>query len=419
MTVDTIVTSRMRTELPLGWRTVRFDAMAENVNDRIDDPSEAGVEYYVGLEHLDPESLKIRRWGKPTDVEATKLRFKPGDIIFGRRRAYQRKLAVADFEGICSAHAMVLRAREDVVLPELLPFFMQSDIFFERAMSISVGSLSPTINWKTLAVQEFALPPRDEQRRIAEILWAADEAVEADLEVICAVDKLRRALLENFLTEGLPAWHKQYVHTDIGRLPESWKCMPCEQLLVEGPRNGLSPEANANGDGYPTLSISAVRDGLVVPAGNTKFAVISEEDAQRFRLNAHDILVVRGNGNKNLVGRCGIVQEVPEGCFYPDLLIKLRFDESIIYPEFACLQWNIASTHYRLIARAKSTNGIWKVNGKDVRQHLLAVPPLDEQEAVLKLIESQTLAGHCIHERLERAKDLKHKLIEKLMIPES
>jgi hypothetical protein len=90
--------------------------MAENITDRVDNPSEAGVERYVRLEHLDPESLKIRRWGSPEDVGASKLRFKPGDIIFGKRRAYQRKLAVAEFEGICSAHAMVLRAREETVL---------------------------------------------------------------------------------------------------------------------------------------------------------------------------------------------------------------------------------------------------------------------------------------------------------------
>jgi type I restriction enzyme S subunit len=114
-----------------GWKVWRFDQMATNVNVRIDNPSESGMEHYVGLEHLDADSLKIRRWGTPDDVEATKLMFKKGDIIFGRRRAYQRKLGVAEFDGICSAHAMVLRAKPEVVLPEFLPFFMQSDLFHE------------------------------------------------------------------------------------------------------------------------------------------------------------------------------------------------------------------------------------------------------------------------------------------------
>ena len=169
--------TRMET-LPAGWRTMRFDQFAENIAERVD-PAEADTKHYVGLEHLDPESLKIRRWGTPADVRGTKLRFRRGDIILGRRRFYQRKVAVAKFDGICSAHAMVLRPRPDVVLPEFLPFFMQSDLFMTRALEISVGSLSPTINWRTLAKQEFALPPLAEQRQMIEILSQVEESLNA------------------------------------------------------------------------------------------------------------------------------------------------------------------------------------------------------------------------------------------------
>jgi type I restriction enzyme S subunit len=168
------------------WQLYRFDQIARNINERVL-PADAEGLPYVGLEHLDSESLKIRRWGTPDEVEAQKLRFYPGDIIFGKRRFYQRKLAVAEVEGICSAHAMVLRAKEDVVDPSFLPFFMQGETFFERAMAISVGSLSPTINWTALARQEFPLPPLDEQRRIAEILWAVEEAIEEYFLVESAV----------------------------------------------------------------------------------------------------------------------------------------------------------------------------------------------------------------------------------------
>jgi type I restriction enzyme S subunit len=186
-----------------GWRSWRFDQMAIMVNDRIDNPAEANVEHYVGLEHLDADSLSIRRWGTPSDVEATKLRFRIGDIIFGRRRAYQRKLAVAHFDGICSAHAMVLRARSEVALPEFLPFFMQSNLFMERAKQISVGSLSPTINWKTLAKEEFALPPIEEQRRIAEALRAADALMGACDITRRRTRQLCQSLLgQEFDTEG-------------------------------------------------------------------------------------------------------------------------------------------------------------------------------------------------------------------------
>ncbi|MEF0495120.1 restriction endonuclease subunit S, partial [Pseudomonas aeruginosa] len=188
-----------------GWKVWRFDQLATNVNVRIDNPSESGMEHYVGLEHLDADSLKIRRWGTPDDVEATKLMFKKGDIIFGRRRAYQRKLGVAEFDGICSAHAMVLRAKPDVVLPAFLPFFMQSDLFMSRAVEISVGSLSPTINWKTMAVQEFVLPPLEEQQRAVHFLSAVEDQSEAVLHALTAATKLRKSMaLEAFSRSDYP-----------------------------------------------------------------------------------------------------------------------------------------------------------------------------------------------------------------------
>ena len=160
------------------------------------EPKDAQEEIYVGLEHLDPQCLHIRRWGKGSDVIGGKLRFRKGDIIFGKRRAYQRKLAVAEFDGICSAHALVVRARPDKVLPEFLPFLMMSDRFMNRAVEISVGSLSPTINWTTLKLETFDLPPLDQQRRIAEILWAVDEVRVGHNSVFTDAQSYKGTLLE-------------------------------------------------------------------------------------------------------------------------------------------------------------------------------------------------------------------------------
>ncbi|HSH29003.1 MAG TPA: restriction endonuclease subunit S [Thiohalobacter sp.] len=348
-----------------GWRMVKFGDIAQNVAVRVD-PADAKTDVYVGLEHLDPSTIHLRQWGHPSDVTGQKLAFKKGDVIFGRRRAYQRKLAVAEFDGICSAHAMVVRAKPKMILPEFLPFFLQSDMFMERAIEISVGSLSPTINWKTLKVQEFPLPSLDEQKRIAEILWAADEAVGKYKE---SVDSLA-AVKSQTLRESLRH--------------ESTREMICGELYSVPPRNGFSPKTNASGAGYPTLSIGAVRDGRVDPSGNTKFAEISQSDLEKFRLRAGDILVVRGNGNKHLCGKAGLVTEVPEDCFYPDLLIRIAFDAERVLPDFAIAQWNDPLTHSNLLAYAKSTNGIWKINGKDLRQHKLLVPDLGVQREIVK-----------------------------------
>lgn len=152
-------------QIPEGWQMLKFGDIAKHISKRVE-PSETELEVYVGLEHLDPDSLKIKRHGVPSDVAGQKLLVKKGQIIFGKRRAYQRKVAVADWDCICSAHAMVLEANPKHVIPEFLPFFMQSDVFMERAVAISEGSLSPTIKWKVLANQDFLFPSKKKQEQL-------------------------------------------------------------------------------------------------------------------------------------------------------------------------------------------------------------------------------------------------------------
>jgi len=394
-----------------------FADIAENITTRID-PAETDKDVYVGLEHLDPDSLHLRRWGHPSDVNGQKLEFENGDIIFGRRRAYQRKLAVAECNGICSAHAMVLRAKPETVLPEFLPFFLQSDMFMERAIGISVGSLSPTINWKTLRVQEFPLPPKDEQRRIAEILWAADVVVEAWVKAHEAVVSLVNTLVDGFLATGLSRRGGRPREARAGELPNGWRRCKCEEVFSNPPRNGYSPKASSQGRGYPTLSIGAVRDGRVIPDGNLKYADIPKAEMDRYRLCPGDLLVVRGNGNRGLTARCGIVDIIPENCFYPDLLIRITFDSAEILPEFALLQWNSPRVHRRLLTRAKSTSGIWKVNGKDLRQHILIVPPLDEQEHFLELVNGPIARQRELEAAMVHVRILQKALLNTLMLGE-
>lgn len=166
-------------DLPKGWRMVRFGEVVRDVNEAERNPLDAGLERFVGLEHIEPENLHLKQWGllADGDISFTK-RFRKGQVLFGKRRAYQRKVAVAEFDGICSSDILTFQPKGDDLLPELLPFIVQSEGFFEHALGTSSGSLSPRTRWSQLQDYEFPLPPKDEQRRIAEILWAADEVHE-------------------------------------------------------------------------------------------------------------------------------------------------------------------------------------------------------------------------------------------------
>jgi type I restriction enzyme S subunit len=174
-----------------GWEMVKFGEVVRNVNLVEREIGKSGTERIVGLEHIYPEDLHIRRWNTPDNGTSFTRKFVPGQTLFGKRRAYQRKVAFAEFEGICSGDILTFESKDKkALLPELLPFICQSDAFFDHALGTSAGSLSPRTSWKALKVFEFALPPIEEQKRIAEILWNADEVTEKWNKIIKEIEYL-------------------------------------------------------------------------------------------------------------------------------------------------------------------------------------------------------------------------------------
>ena len=143
----------------------------------------------VGLEHLIPEEVTLTAWNENSENTFTKM-FRKGNVLFGRRRAYLKKAAVAPFDGICSGDITVIEALPDRILPELLPFIIQNDDLFDFAVGKSAGSLSPRVKWEHLKNYEFELPDMDKQRELAELLWAMDATKKSYQKLIAATDEL-------------------------------------------------------------------------------------------------------------------------------------------------------------------------------------------------------------------------------------
>ena len=169
--------------------TFKFDEIAFNSTEK-KKPVDEDKYTYLGLEHLDSDSIYVTRYGADVAPKGDKLIMKKGDVLFGKRRAYQKKVAIAPFDGIFSAHGMVLRPKEDVIDKDFFPMFIKSDYFLDAAIKISVGSLSPTINWRDLKELKFELPSLEEQRKLAEILWAIYDMKDKYKKLILATDEL-------------------------------------------------------------------------------------------------------------------------------------------------------------------------------------------------------------------------------------
>jgi type I restriction enzyme, S subunit len=189
-------------ELKSGWKWVKFGDVVKLSTARCNDPLAQGIERYVGLEHIDSDDLRIQRWGLVEDGITFTSLFKPGQVLFGKRRAYLRKVAVPDFAGVCSGDIYVFEsANPQVLLPELLPFICQTDRFFEYAIGTSAGSLSPRTNWKNLVDFEFALPSMKEQLKLSIQFAALKEGIESLLFVNKRSDECRKSYLEKVFTD--------------------------------------------------------------------------------------------------------------------------------------------------------------------------------------------------------------------------
>lgn len=181
------------------WQRVRFGDVVENLNETERDPEDAGIERFIGLEHLEPGSLHIRRWGNIADGTTFTRRCRPGQVLFGKRRAYQHKVAVAEFDAVVSGDIYLFAPKNDSLLPELLPFLCMSERFYQFAVETSAGSLSPRTNWSHLAQFEFILPPLEQQRRIAEILVAVDEVIQNNIKERESTDALYSTATQSLL----------------------------------------------------------------------------------------------------------------------------------------------------------------------------------------------------------------------------
>ena len=186
----------------------KFSNIAINITDKRM-PTPEDKDLYIAPNNLDTDTLSVPEYGYKVDLNGTKLIMHKGDMLFGRREPQLKKAAIAPHDGLFSAHGMIFHPKEDVITKEFFPFFISSDYFFDAAIRISVGSLSPTVNWKDLKDLEFEIPDKDKQAEYAEILWAMIRSKKAYKDLIVKTDEfVKSQFIEMFgdMAENPHGW---------------------------------------------------------------------------------------------------------------------------------------------------------------------------------------------------------------------
>lgn len=391
-----------KSSIPKGWRVVNFGDVVDNMNETTRDPEAIGLDRVVGLDHMDPDSLPLKRWDNLSDLhEGTSFTrvFRAGQVLFGKRRAYQRKVSLPDFDGICSGDILVFQPKNTELLSEFLPYLVQSDGFFDHALGTSAGSLSPRTKWQELAKYEFALPPIAEQHRIVSLISAIDYAISQHDSAVKTTE------------EAIVATSVEFLETSNADTEQLNQVAFIERGVSYKSSDYVEPDA-----GRPFLTLKAVtRDGQFSQSG---IKWVRSEFAKENVARAGDLFFANTDltPGRLLVGAPfffpGIDQN-EDPCFSMDLS-RVQAVDSRVTNEYLYFVLNLPRIRKEMRRlTGGSTVGHLRLSGVAEIQ----VPVLDEAtrdhflSLSRKLVEFQS--GHVRH--IRRMKDLRRNLVERCL----
>jgi len=369
-----------------GWTPVRFGDVVENVNETESDPIAAGIERYIGLEHLEPGSLHIRTWGDVTEGTTFTRRCRPGQLLFGKRRAYQRKVAMAEIDAVVSGDIYVFASKNDRLLAELLPFLCLSERFFQHAVGTSAGSLSPRTNWSSLSDFVFDLPPLDQQRRIAEILWAFDGVIAN----------------QRLLAESLKQFHKSRL--DHWCISET-KTLPLGQLVThasDGPFGSKLKTEHYSDTGARVIRLQNIGEGYFDDSDKAFIPMSYFRELRHYQVQTGDVIIAGLGDETHPVGRAALIPEAIIPAVNKADCFCLRADNRTILNAYLAYYLNSGPGMQQVAAISQGTTRL-RVNVGNIKTVLVPLLRKDLQEEMVRDLTQIEGAMSQSHESLLQA----------------
>lgn len=422
-------------DLPHGWVETHLADVARSRNDRVD-PTDAPEERFIGLEHVESETMRLMGHGRARDVRSSANRFCEGDVLYARLRPYLNKVIRAPFAGLCSAEFVVLEPT-DAVAPQFLARRLNAADVVSFAMSFNTGVHRPRIRWEQLRRFTFGLPPRQEQDRIVEALGArmaelegavqdlhsAERALERfEASVLAAaitgrltpsVESSRSGteLLNQILSERRSTWEQEQLAVLRAKgkapsdnrwksryqapaepgssagveLPEDWSSATVDQLatLIQ---YGSSAKADRAAEGVPVLRMGNILDGRL-QLDDLKYLPKDHGEFPDLLLKSGDVLFNRTN-SPELVGKAAVFNGELDPCSFASYLIRVRLSPRY-RPELLVYYLNSALGRAWVRSVVSQQVGQANVNGTKLKQLTLPVPPVEQQERICGIAEAQ------------------------------
>ena len=311
------------------WQLVKFGDVAIQQKKTVDRES-TDLTRYVKGEHMYSEDLHLREWGELKDEylgPAFIRKFEEGDILYGSRRTYLRKVVIAPFEGITSNTTFVIKANEEKIDKRLLPFIMLSEGFAQHSIRNSKGSVNPYVNWKDLSGYEFLLPPVDQQPDFVELLFNVDEVLQQDLILNKSTEvyfeKSRNDIFSADSNHSMSVFdNDHYKEKTID------KCMSVKML------NGIYKSKEFQGRGVRLINMGELFAYPIIRDEEMSLLDLTDKEKSQFLVEEGDLIFARRSLVIEGAGRCSIVGKHETPMSFESSMIRVRLDDSSISSKY-------------------------------------------------------------------------------------
>jgi type I restriction enzyme S subunit len=269
--------------------------------------------------------------------------------------------------------------------PDYLNYWIFSQRFGDLVKAGTQGSVRDSLNFSSLAEFPFALPPKAEQSQIVNIMSSVDDVIAKIKAAIEQTQVLKKSLMQELFSRGIPGKHSKFKKTEIGVIPADWKIVPIGTVLRDL-SYGTSAKCSYSEDGYPVLRIPNVISGEI-NRDDLKYAVIPYEQAEQYKLVQNDVLLVRTNGSPKFVGRAALVPKMKGDWLFASYLIRLRFLEKEIHPIYGYYALNSPGTRKALEKGIRTSAGNYNLSGQGIKNTPIALPSLKEQLLITSMID--------------------------------